>query len=179
MVWPSLVFCYLVDLVLLLQLFDHLLLSSLELHFVCEHHFCVLCLLDCPCLLDHSLLFVHCLLVSSLLESSCVNFLNLVWSESLEVVWNVPVWGKFGGSCISIFGHDVTGVGVCNFKLVLLFLVSSPLGLSISLFTSKSLVFFLHFLHHFISLVGVFVLKKSSHSSQSFCLLGVHAKNSC
>jgi hypothetical protein len=178
MVWPSLVFCNLVDLVLFLKLLDHLLLSGFEFHFVCVHHFCVLCLLNCPSLLDHPLLFVHCLLVSSLLESRCFYFLNLVWSKSLEVIGNVPVSSKLGGSCVSIFGHNVTVIGVCNFELVLLFLVISPLGLSVSLFTSKSLVFLLHFLHHFISLVGVFVFKKSSHSSQSFGLLGVHAINS-
>ena len=156
-VLPSDILHNLVLLVLVPMLHIHLSLLLSQLQLILEHQLSICLLLHRP----HSLLLLLSslliLCVSDLLGFLFFNRLDLVRSETLKVIGDISVTSQLTNGSISILSHDITFNSVFNLELVLGFLLSLPGSFLVFLFLGKSLVFFLHLLHHVSSLHRHFV----------------------
>ena len=116
---------------------------------------------------------VDILVILHLLGTGSIDLVYGIWFQSLEVVWNISVLGKLGGSGHWVLGHEITHIGSCNFLLVHVLLLISPGLFSISFLLGKHLVVGLHILELLIFLISHLIFEKSTHSSNSLCLLSI------
>lgn len=168
---PLLVFRDLVLFVLILHFLVALVVLVFHVELILENHLAVGFLLHGPELFLITAALVLCALVSDLLLPFSFNSLNLLWLQTLEVVSDVAAFSELRDSGLGVFSHELALNSIFDFELVLSFLVSLPILFFISLLLSKSLVFFLHLLHHILSFLSRFIFKHSSHSRNSLGLL--------
>lgn len=107
----------------------------------------------------------------NLVASSLHDVLLLVWSKTFEVVGHKSMGGKLALSGFGILSHYITHISSRNFKLILGFLIILPVGLSLSLLLSESLIIILHVFQLLIFPHGAIVLKHASHSGDGMSLV--------
>ena len=102
--------------------------------------------LDCPLVFFSIFILSSQFVILGLLNSSIIDCLDLVRSESLEVIWHESMWSQLRFGCLEVFSHDVAHVSSGNLKSVLVLLVIFPGILSVLFLLGESLVIFLHLL---------------------------------
>jgi len=131
--------------------------------------------LNSPGLCLRFLVFDDLLIIFDLLGTSSINIINSFWLETLEVVWHISVSTELGGCSHWVLSHEISHVSSGDLLLVHVLLVISPRLLSIFLLLSEHLIVSLHVLKLGILLVRHLIFEKSSHSSDSLSLLGIHS----
>ena len=123
-----------------------MLLSLLQVKFVVEVMLSVRKVLDCPLVFFSIFVLFGQFVILYLLSSLSIDIVDLVRSESLEVIWDESMRGQLRFGCLEVFSHDVAHVSSGNLKSVLLLLVIFPGILSVLFLLGESLVIFLHLL---------------------------------
>lgn len=101
------------------------------------------------------------------------NIFDLLFSQSLEVIWYESMWGKLRFSSCEILLHDITHIGSFNFRSILSLLICSPVRFSLFLLSSKILVIGLHVLEHLILTCIILIFHHTSHCSDSRSLFSI------
>lgn len=131
---------------LLTESFLHLFLLGFELQFIIEEVLGVCYVLHGPVVVFRVLILVDCLIILDLLCAGGIDFINLGWLESLEVIRNVTVLAELRSCGHWVFSHEISHISSCNFVLIHIFLVIFPLLFSLFLLLCKHLVICLEFL---------------------------------
>jgi len=118
----------------------HVSIFILEIDFVIELVLGVGQVLDGPGVLLGGVVSSIFVSLDDLLVSLALYHVDLVGSQTLEVVWHVSVWCKLRGSSLSGLSHELTHVSSGDLKLVLVFLVVFPVLLVVSLLLGLSLL---------------------------------------
>lgn len=172
-VWPSLLLGSLVKNVLIAVSSHHRLIFLVKFNLVVQEMLGVSEVLNGPLVF----LGLHILLVNlgidDLASLGGLDIINLVWSQPLEVVWHKSMWSQLRLGCVEILSHDIAHVCPLNLKSILILLILFPCVFPISLLLGHLLIERCKILHLVCLFVGRFVLKDSSHSSDSFGLLSV------
>ena len=126
-----------------------------------------------PLLILIHLVFFGILCICNLSFSSGHNVSFLILTETLKVVWNVPMWSQLRLCGIEIFSHDVAHVRSLNLTLILILLIIFPVWFSVFFILGQLLIVFLKLLHHLLLSCSRIVLEHSSHSGDRIDLLSV------
>lgn len=140
---PFCFFCYFILQMLISMHHVHLFLSVSKFQLILKHQLSIRFLLHSPLHIFFILALLFCFVISNLLNSYLIDFLYLFWTETFEMIWNIPMIRKLALSGIWIFCHNIAVVSHCNFKLIFPFLILSPILFFVFLCLCYSFVLFL------------------------------------
>ena len=139
-VWPSsMLFLVLLQIMVSLSCV-HISIFILEIDFVIELVLGVGKVLHGPGVLFGGIVSSGVLSIGDLLFSLALYHVDLIGSQSLEMVWHISMWSQLRGSSLSGLSHELTHVGSGDLKLVLVLLVVVPVFLVVSLLIGQSLL---------------------------------------